>query len=155
LKWLVERSDQAAAAKDYKQDPEKVTPLSVQAGNVAAFIWALGRYKSDKILENPNSQEKTDFAFVTSHQGVLESFLYKIIKKKEGEEAANELIESLKKQGFPENQGFEAKFLTYGEGPENWAIVINYKGKEYRVQPDLITEIIKEGSDLKKEIGKK
>jgi hypothetical protein len=148
FKWEVERSDKAA--KDYKQDPDKVTPLSIQAGNVAAFIWALGRQKSDKILENPDSKEKRDLVFGTSHGGVLESFLYKIINELEKEKAADDFVKSLGNQSFPENQGFKAKFLT--SGPEDWAIVIDYKGKEYKPDSDLIVKIIQEGVDLKKEL---
>lgn len=150
LKWITERSD--AAALEHKQMPDKVTPLSIQAGNVGAFIatevW--GAYAARDRGETV--EPRVDFA--TSHQGVLESFLYKVIKRLEGDEAATSLVTELNNHGFAENQGFKVTVdILDPKDVTNWSITLNYGGKDYKLMADEVFEIIKEGEDLKKQLA--
>lgn len=150
IDWYVKKSDQKAI--ETAQDPEKVSTLSTQAGNVAGFIWAFG---SKETNETSAKKKEADFSFVTSHQGVLECFLYKVIKAKEGEEAAEEFVLSLDKKGFAENEGFEVDYrkLRESEGDrDNFEVVIRYRGKEYRVVPKELFDIIKEGLVVKRKM---
>lgn len=149
LKWTVERSDEAA--KEFKQKAEEVTPLSIQAGNVAAFIWALGSYKAEQLLKQKGA-EKNDFAFATSHQSVLESLLYKVIKMQEGQEAADQLVTDLENKGFAENEGFKVDYNVYDQEGKVWDVSITYNNKTYKLNPKGLFKIIQEGADLKKKL---
>jgi hypothetical protein len=150
IDWYVKKSDQKAI--ETAQDPDKISTLSTQAGNVAGFIWAFGSKETNETSAN---KEEADFSFVTSHQGVLECFLYKVIKAKEGEEAAEEFVLSLDKKGFAENEGFELDYrkLRESEGDrDNFEVVIRYKGKEYVAGPKELFDIIKEGLSVKRKM---
>jgi hypothetical protein len=150
FKWIVEKSDQRA--EETKQNPEKVTPLSIQAGNVASFIFAEVWDQYSRLNGDEISPKGIDFA--TSHQSVLESFLYKVIKHAEGEAAAQTFVQSLNNQGFAENEGFKANIAIYNpHNPEDWEAVIDYKNKKYLLKPDEVVSIIKEGEDLKKKLA--
>lgn len=152
LAWLVERSDEAAI--ENKQDPDKVTPHSIQAGNVASFIWALGSIKAEKLIKQGDG-ETVDFAFAATHGGVLESFLYKVIEIKEGEVESQKFIDDLSKVGyFEENQGFKAKYNAYSEDGQKWDIEIEYNGKSYTLSQNEAVKIIQEGIDLKSKLKK-
>lgn len=150
MRWLAEESDDAAV--EYEQDPKKVTPLSIQAGNIASFFFAKAWELYEKTRKGETVDKKMDFA--TSHQGVLESFLYKVILKHDGEAAANTFVETLSQpnQGFSENEGFRAELELYGtdvKDPEQWVVHIFYKEKEYRVPSDEVYVLMKEGQELK------
>lgn len=150
MKWLVETSDDAAV--EYQQDPNKVTPLSIQAGNIGSFFFAKAWELYEKTRKGETVEKKMDFA--TSHQGVLESFLYKVILEHDGDAAANTFVEtlSLPNQGFSENEGFRAEVELYGtdvKDPEQWGLHIFYKEKEYQVASNEAYTLIKEGQALK------
>lgn len=149
LKWLAEKSDQKAV--ETKQHPEKVTPISVQAGNVAEFIFA----NVWEAYDNKGEGSETPVHFATSHQSVLESFLYKVIKHHDGEDVANEFVASLDNKGFVENQGFVVKGKVYDlKDVSKWSVQIIYAGKTYEVSPDELCKIISAGQDLKEKLEK-
>lgn len=149
FKYLVEQSD--STAKKYKQDPDKVTQLSIQAGNVAYFLF--GRVAG---LYAPSSKKEQGSAlteFGTSHQGVLESFLYKVIKKHDGDSAAKEFVADLGNHGFKENMGFHVDCKVYDKKDTNeWVLDITYRGKMYHIQPEELYAIMQEGDTLKEEL---
>lgn len=144
LRWLVDRSDEKAV--ETKQKPDKVTTFSIQAGNVASFFFA-------KIWEAYTGETRgaplpKDFA--TSHQSVLECFLFKVIERHDGREAAERFVASLKNKGFDENQGFTLKGNVYDrDDAHQWDIDLTYQGKTYKIAPDELFQIMKEGEDLK------
>ncbi len=146
FKWITERSD--AAALEFKQKPESVTPFSIQAGNVGSFIFAEVWAAYDRLGKGETVEPRVDFA--TSHQGVLESFLYKVIKKHSGDDLAAHLVESLNNQGFAENQGFsvEVKILDPHD-PKAWNVTVVYGDTPFVLPSAEVLEIIKEGQDLK------
>ena len=150
LQWLVEKSEKAAL--DLKQDPKKVTPLCVQAGNVAKFFWAQAWLGYEDLKKGENLDQKMDFA--TSHQGVLESFLYKVIEKQDGAEAAAQFVQSLPAGGFAENQGFRAEVeILDKDDLDKWQVVIDYAGKKYLVLPADLQELMTAGDEFKKQLA--
>lgn len=147
LKWLTEKSDEKAIKT--KQNPEKVTPFSVQAGNVAEFIFA----KVWEVYDSKGGSGTAPVDFATSHQSVLECFLYKVIKNHDGEKAAEEFVARLKNKGFDENQGFVLKGKVYDLADvSKWSIQVIFDGKTYEMSPDELFGIIKEGQDLKEKL---
>lgn len=143
MRWMIEESDDVAVESGQIED--KATPLSVQAGNVAMLIYSLGRLRTEKFIDD--QELVRDLNMVTSHQSVLESFLYKVIVLKEGEEAGDEFIADLNEAGFKENQGFNCKYEQFEDGA--WQVRINYEGKEYVVSKEEMIQITQEGVDLK------
>lgn len=150
FKWVAEESDEAA--KKYHQDPDKVTPLTVRAGNVAAVLFAEAFEKYNQLADN--KVKKEDLKFATAHAGILESFLYQVIKDADGEPAAAKFVESLSGKWFAENQGFDAKIVVYSGNEKDWEVIINYQGKEYKVGSGKIIGMIKAGEELKDELRK-
>lgn len=150
LRWLVDKSD--AAAVSFKQSPDKATPVSIQAGNVASYIFAKIWEAYDK---KQHQGEQTPVDFATSHQGVLESFLFKAIKKKWGEAPALKFVSDLQEQGFTENEGFTITGEVGDfENVEDWRVKIKYKNTEYVLESRELLDIIKEGEDLKGQLEK-
>ncbi len=151
FKWLVENSDRLA--KEYKQ--KEVTPFSIQAGNIASFIFAKVWELYDGLSEKGTNFTESTLDFATSHQGVLESFLHKIIRKNDGEDVANEFVKELNGAGFSENQGFLVEIVIFSKDDSTaWGVNITYKDKKYYASSKDILQIMKEGEDLKEELLK-
>ncbi len=147
LKWLYEKSEQVAL--ETVQHPDKVTPLPIQAGNVASFVFGEVWGQYDRLWKGETGKPQgVDFA--TSHQGVLESFLTKVIERKEGHDAAIEFIASLGNEGFKENEGYKLDIAVYDKNnTDAWTATITYKDKQYVLESRDITAIIAEGQELK------
>ena len=146
--WLSEKSDEAAV--EYKQNPETAAPISIVAGDVAAFFWALGKMKADQIMEK-GGDNRTNINFATSHGMIFESFLYKALEKGMGEQYAKDFIKETPAQ-FSENEGFDVVYQAKADG--DWQVQIKYKDKEFALSSKEMTEIIQEGEDLKRKLEK-
>lgn len=146
LKWLVEMSDRLAI--ETKQNVDAVETLSTQAANVALFFSSIGTAKASQMVKDGGVK---DYVFATSHQGVLESFLYKVILMKEGKEEADEFVVMLGNQGFAENQGFKMRFEMLSN--DQWRIIVMYENKEYNLDINDINHIIKEGLDVRQQMN--
>ena len=144
MKFIAEKSDEFAIRT--KQNPNKVTTYSQQAGNVAAFLLVLGNKKTHEMMV---AGDKTaDFAFAASHMTVLESFLHKVISLKEGQVAADKFLEEdLKNNGFRENQGFIVNYESFGNEPEEMRLVIKYQDNEIKLGYKELIGIIQQGID--------
>lgn len=143
MRWMIEKSDELAV--NTEQVVDKATPLSVQAGNVSMLIYSLGRLRTDRVLSD--EQLENDLNVITSHQSVLESFLYKVITLKDGEDVGEQFVADLSEAGFRENQGFNCKYEQFEDG--DWQVRINFEGKEYVVTKEEMVQIAQEGADLK------
>lgn len=154
LKWKVEASDKRVL--ETKQDPHKVSSLSLEAANVASFIFAEIGDAYDRLAKGETAikgMERVDFA--TSHQGVIESFLYKVIFKKEGKQAADQFVADLNNQGFKENQGIKLDIAIYDKNKvDDWKITLHWKDQKIVVTPKEILEIFREGDELKEKLEK-
>lgn len=148
LKWIIEDSDKRAV--ETGQVVDQVETFSTQAANVALFLETMGFEKAKEIVHSGGGREHV---FITSHKGVLESFLYKVITLKSGEEKAKEFVKSLADEdGFVENQGFKLTFEMF-EG-EDWKITIPYEDQVYILDANDLGKIIKEGIDLREQLSK-
>lgn len=145
LSWLIDESDRRAIETD--QDPDKVDTFSTQAGNVAAFLWAVGSSKAEDLSQS--DKEKEDFVFATSHQSILESFIYKAIKMNNGLEKADQFVKDLDGRGFRENQGLEVEFIASKYELDSWVLVVSYNGEEFTLWPDELGQIMQEGEDIR------
>ena len=146
LKWMVENSDKDAI--EQKLSVTDTTSFSTHAGNVAQFIKKLGKSKVNEMF---NKGKKEDFAFATSHQTVLESFLYKALAKVSGKGEADAFLAS-RQAGFDFNEGFKIDFEVYSKDLNDWAVNLTYNGKKYKIEPKILNEIIMEGLEQEEDM---
>ena len=135
----------------------KSTSYTRLAGNVAElvakYINILPRWQNivskadDKFSEFNNQMER----YFGSHQGVLESFLLKVIEKTDGKKAAKEFMAKLPdKNGFDLSEGFS---IYISSEKDNLKVVFKHKGQEWKVSPEVILDIIKEKDNLEEELN--
>lgn len=156
LEYLVDRSDQRAIEAG---DKTSTTYLRF-AGNVAEIV---DRYlhigdKFNQIAAGTDKYEKFGNQlerYFGSHQGIVESFLAKILEKQEGDTARDEFIKSVG-AGFQEMQGIRVEIMNDGD---NQSMSINYEmpgedGKNFEkileIDPKIIREIIDERDNFEK-----
>jgi len=150
LTWIIDESDDLA--KENKQS--NVTPLTIQSGNVASFFFARVWELYDS-LEKGEAQSSRVEDFVTSHQGVFESFLYKVILKHDGEDEARAFVENLGGSGFAENQGFRADVKVMDKDDANaWRVDIVFGDRSYSLEPNEIFAMMEEGHDFQAKLDK-
>jgi len=132
FEWLVKNSDDSAIMNG---DLEQNSTYTKLAANISSLILD-SLYKSDKWDEKVKKSkekgeeiDKTLDEILTSHQGVLESFLSKVIEKVDGVITRDEFINALEKKGFSETEGFEVR-------------IFNNNGKK-----DLYIEFLKKNND--------
>ena len=145
INWLLEKSDQAGI--DYKQDPENISPITIQAGNIAEFFKIIGQGKTNDIVES--NQENSEIVIASTSQGILESFLYKAIQLNENEETAREILQDIEGNGFDFNQGFDVRFRKF---EDNWDLIIKYNDLEYLLDQGQIEQIIQERENYKQQL---
>ena len=151
LKYLVERSDQAA--EEFGDD--KSSTYSRQAAGIAKIVDKYIKIapRFDSLVQEKGYASELK-RFFGSHQGVLESFLAKIIEKTKGKEELGRFV-GLGKQGFGYAEGFKMNIANY-KGSKEPSVVISYEKKEdgknepvykfeEKIDPKLIAEIINEG----------
>lgn len=149
LKFLVEDSDRLAN----KYEDKESSTYSRQASNIAQIIQKYAKVapRFDSLVQE-KGYEKEMKRFFGSHQGILESFLLKMIEKTKGKEEADRLVKLLKNQGFDFSEGFHVDIDTSGgystikisyerrgDNPENSFIF------EEEINPALLQDIIREG----------
>ncbi len=148
--WYIDISDNLALST--RQHPDRVTPLSVQAENVALFIYCLGKLRAENMLTAEECEHSVEM--VTSHQTILESFLYKAVKAVSGEGVARKLFEEIPPNGFAENQGITVRFDILNEKNElGWQVRIDFSGKTYTVSAEQMISIMQDGVDLREKLA--
>lgn len=152
LKFIWKDSD--GLVKELKDDTS--SSYSRLAGNVAELVFKyitifprwknLANEKPEKYKAFDNEMQR----FFSSHQGVLESFLMKVMEKNEGAKGVENFINSLAdKNGFGFSEGFSVEIL---EQNGETVVHIQYKDKKWFVSPNMIQEIVQERDLLNKEI---
>jgi hypothetical protein len=118
LKFLVEQSDVLAESL---HDTESET-YSRQAGRIAEMVkvYLNGATRWDQLVrdESKNYQD-TLKRFFSSHQGVVESFLAKVVDLTKGREERDKLVTALDNQGFGFVEGIRVSIETTSEGKQN------------------------------------
>ena len=146
LPFLTEKSDELAQ----ESGDDKSSTYSRMAAGVAEivnkYLAAAPRFDS---LVKDKGYEKDLNRFFVSHQGVLESFLAKIVEKTQGKQELGYLIKALNNQGFAFAEGFEMDIEMQNGEPK---IKVSYKKEgehpfkfHETVSEELLKEIIYEG----------
>lgn len=144
LKFLVEESDQLAK----EENDDKSSTYTKQAQAIASIIqkyYNIAPRFNELVQDEDKNYEDTMKRFFGSHQGVLESFLAKVIEKTKGIEERNKLVEVLNNQGFDYAEGFEVDIKN--KESDDPIIHLSYKkekeGKNiFEFNEDLPKEII-------------
>ena len=106
LKFLVEDSDRLAK----EENDDKSSTYSKQAQAIASIVekyYDIAPRFNELVQDKDKKYKDTMKRFLGSHQGVLESFLAKIIEKTKGVEERDKFVEVLNNQGFDYAEGFE------------------------------------------------
>ena len=150
FEWMATQSDRRAI--ETKQDPEKTAPFSVYAGNVATFIFAEVWNQYEHLGKGGEGAEK-GIDFATSHQGIIESFLYKVMLLKGADKKAMDEFWKKNTQGFKENEGIKIQVNVYDkDDAEAWNVRVEYDGHTYELEPKDLFAIIQDSNDLKEKL---
>ena len=145
LVFLHSESDKLAEKVGDKQADTYSRFAASIAEIIAKYVNIYGAWK--RITEKDEDKyKKSNFEiqrFVGTHQAIGESFLMKAIEKTEGEEGVNLFLEMLPdKNGFGVGDGFSAE-ITEDKGEK--AVVLKYRDKTWKVNPEIIDQIVSEG----------
>ncbi len=114
LKYIVQESDKDAKDMGYKG----IFTYSGMAANIASiidkYVTVSGNW--DRLVNEPTKPQESKILerFLGTHQGVTESFLAKIIERKNGVEARDKFVLALDNQGFDLVEGFDVSINTSG-----------------------------------------
>lgn len=156
LQYLIEKSDQRAI-----ELKDKVSSSYARyAGNIAEIV---SRYT--KIGNNFNriASQKEDYEefgnqlerYITTHQGVVEGFLAKVLEEKEGVEKRDEFIKALGK-GFKELQGIHVEIINDGSQQKiRIDYTVNDKAESVEIDNELLEKIIKDRADFEEQVNPK
>lgn len=150
FEWMATRNDRRAI--ETKQDPDKTAPLSVNAGNVATFIFLEVKDQYERLAKGGEEMNK-GIDFATSHQGIIESFLYKVMLLKGADKKAMDKFWAKNKQSFKENEGIKIQVNVYDkDNVEAWDVSVEYDGDVYKLEPRDIFTLMQESDALKEQL---
>jgi hypothetical protein len=109
LKFIVEQSDRLAKELDDKTNSTYGRQAAAVARIILKYVGIIPRW--EKILQDDSAKKYSDTLerFFGSHQGVLESFLAKVIEITEGADRRDEFVAVLGNQGFDYVEGFNVE----------------------------------------------
>ena len=105
LKFLVEDSDRLAKEDNNNKSSTYTTQAQAIASIVKKYLNIAPRF-NELAQDKNNNYEDTMKRFFGSHQGVLESFLAKLIEKTKGVGERDKFVQVLNNQGFDYAEGF-------------------------------------------------
>jgi len=106
LKFLVEDSDRLAK----EENDDKSSTYSKQAQAIASVVekyYSIAPRFNELVQDEDKNYKDIMKRFFGSHQGVLESFLAKVIEKTMGIKERDNFVKALNDQGFDYAEGFE------------------------------------------------
>lgn len=136
------------------------------AGNISEILERYIRIGNNfnKLVSKANEKEREEYGnrlerYLGSHQGVLETFILKILEKTQGKEKRDEYIKAIG-DGFKETQGFRVEIVNVGDEQK---ILLTYetpdksgnedfKEETIEIDKNLIGEIIEERKKFEKEV---
>ena len=144
LKFLVEGSDNLAK----ECNDNKSSTYTTQAQAIASIIqkyYGIAPRFNELAQDKDKNYDGTMKRFFGSHQGVLESFLAKLIEKTKGVEERDKFVRILNNQGFDYAEGFDVEIKNKESGEST--IHISYKKEKdgeiiFEFNEDLSKEII-------------
>lgn len=129
MKFLVERSDQLA---EELQDNESST-YSRQASGIAQvivkYLQIAPRWNELAQDETKKYTDKLE-RFFGAHQGVLESFIAKVIEITKGKEEQEKFLTAIGGNGFDFSEGFNVEILSYENEDPKIRIKFHKENKE-------------------------
>ena len=141
--YMIRESDNLALERNDKE----LTSYTRAAGNIAEIVakWVgvgknfnkIVEKKPEKYAEFKNQLER----YFGSHQGVLESFLLKVVEKIGGVEARDEVL-ALMPAGFKELQGFRIDIENQGKGMQ--VIHLSAEVGDKKINLELTQELLEE-----------
>ena len=144
LKFLVEDSDRLAKEDDNNKSSTYTTQAQAIASIIKKYIDIAPRF--DKLAQDKDKKYgDTMKRFFGSHQGVIESFLAKLIEKTKGIEERDKFVKILNNQGFDYAEGFDIDIKNKELGEPT--VHISYKKEKdgeiiFEFDEDLPKEII-------------
>lgn len=124
LKFLVEKSDESAK----EENDSKSSTYTKQAQNIASIFekyYGIAPHFNELVQDKNKNYEDTMKRFLGSSQGVLESFLAKLIEKTKGIEERDKFVQALNNQGFDYAEGFDVEIKNKESGEPT--IHLSYK----------------------------
>ncbi|HEY5221310.1 MAG TPA: histidine phosphatase family protein [Candidatus Paceibacterota bacterium] len=123
LKFLVENSDALAEKLGDKDSTTYSRAASKIAQVIEKYVQIAPQW--DKLVNKEDSAySETLERFLSSHQGILECFLAKVIEQTKGKKERDEFVELLGNQGFGFAEGFKTDIVMRDGKPE---IDISYR----------------------------
>lgn len=165
LDFVLKESDKVAA-ENYESNVSTYTSQAAAiASIVLKYVKASDRFH-ELVNEKPDQYQQEMERFLGSHQGVLESFIGKLIEAEQGKEGLNEFTEQLNSQGFDFVEGFDVKIkraqlsispeidiLYTREGSDGEKFEFNRKLSKFELQKIVLNkEIQQEEVKLKREL---
>lgn len=142
MKFLLEESDKLAAdlkdAQDFSYSRSAANVAEVIKGYVLAAPSWKRTYDKDPSKYKANEMQR----FMGTHQTIGETFLLKVVEKTQGTDAASALAEKMG-NGFDLSEGFSVVIDTVDQ-----SMSITYKDKSWKVNMDVLDQIIKDKTDL-------
>lgn len=122
MTFLVEKSDDLASKLN---DTEGLT-YSRAAANIAKILQKYLKVgeRWNSIVKNGNYKSNTLERFLGTHQGVLDSFLAKVIEKTKGKDELDKFLSAMNGAGFNLVEGFKVEIINQDNGQK---VNINYK----------------------------
>jgi hypothetical protein len=111
MKFIVEKSDELAK----ESGDDKSSTYSRMAASIASIIKKyIGVAPRWNELANDETKkyDPTMNRFFSTHQGMQESFLAKVIELSKGVEERDRFIQAIKNKGFDYAEGFQAEIIT-------------------------------------------
>jgi len=152
IEFLINESDAMAKEKGTKESPTYSKMARSVAEIILKYLKVAPRWEG--LVQNSVSSGK-NYArelerILVSHQGVLESFLAKLIEKSKGVEERDNFARAIG-SGFDVVDGFACEIINRDGNTE---VVVEYNGADFKfkesVPKEILEDIIKEGIDYEK-----
>ena len=156
LQYLFEKSDQRAIELKDRMS----SSYTRYAGNIAEIV---SRYTKVGNNFNRIASQKEDYEefgnqlerYLTTHQGVVEGFLAKVLEEKEGVEKRDEFIKAVG-GGFKELHGIHVEIVNNGsEQKIRIDYSMNGEAQSVEIDRELLEKIIKDRADFEERIDPK
>jgi broad specificity phosphatase PhoE len=115
VKFLVEQSD--AMAKEFgDKESSTYTSLGQSMASLIRKYIGIAPHWDELVKDKSKAYEDTLNRFFGTHQGVLESFLAKVIELTRGNDERDRFVQLVNNQGFAYVEGFDVEIITAADG---------------------------------------
>ena len=140
FKTLVEDSDRIAKRIEDTSGATYSKKAAQIAQIIEKYITIAPRW--NKLVEEKSNQYTPNLErYLSTHQGMQESFLAKLIEKTDGISARDAFVDMVGHQGFDYIEGFDVAIETGSNGRK---IYVTYKTKKGEIKKEVSEELIRE-----------